>query len=436
MIKSIYYLIPALFLFSFNIKNEFKSYLEKDIPYLKNLYLDIHQNPEISLMEKETSIKLAEELKKIGFDVTENFGGYGIVGVYKNGNGPTILYRTDMDALPMEEKTELPYASKVITKNFDGNDVGTMHSCGHDMHMTVWTGTARALVERKDDWNGTIIMIGQPAEEIGAGAAMMLKEGLFEKFPVPNYGIALHSSPTIPSGKVGFGKGYIMANTESVDIKVYGQGAHGASPHMSIDPIVTASVIIMELQTIVSRNINPLDDAVITVGSIKGGTKHNIIPDEVDLQLTIRTYKEEVRNLIHKRIKEICNGVASSMGLEKSRWPKVVIPDTFTPANYNDEKLVDIMKKVSISAIGNENVVVSEPQMVGEDFARYGSTDHDIPTVMYWLGTVPKERIEKYNLGEYALPALHSPFYYPEIENSIRTGVLVSTESLIELFNN
>ena len=436
MIKSIYYLIPALFLFSFNIKNEFKSYLEKDIPYLKNLYLDIHQNPEISLMEKETSIKLADELKKIGFDVTENFGGYGIVGVYKNGNGPTILYRTDMDALPMEEKTELPYASKVITKNFDGNDVGTMHSCGHDMHMTVWTGTARALVERKDDWNGTIIMIGQPAEEIGAGAAMMLKEGLFEKFPVPNYGIALHSSPTIPSGKVGFGKGYIMANTESVDIKVYGQGAHGASPHMSIDPIVTASVIIMELQTIVSRNINPLDDAVITVGSIKGGTKHNIIPDEVDLQLTIRTYKEEVRNLIHKRIKEICNGVASSMGLEKSRWPKVVIPDTFTPANYNDEKLVDIMKKVSISAIGDENVVVSEPQMVGEDFARYGNTDHDIPTVMYWLGTVPKERIEKYNLGEYALPALHSPFYYPEIENSIRTGVLVSSESLIELFNN
>jgi len=436
MIKSIYYLIPTLFLFSFNIKNEFKSYLEKDIPYLKNLYLDIHQNPEISLMEKETSIKLADELKKIGFDVTENFGGYGVVGVYKNGNGPTILYRTDMDALPMEEKTELPYASKIITKNFDGNDVGTMHSCGHDMHMTVWTGTARALVERKDDWNGTIIMIGQPAEEIGAGAAMMLKEGLFEKFPVPNYGIALHSSPTIPSGKVGFGKGYIMANTESVDIKVYGQGAHGASPHMSIDPIVTASVIIMELQTIVSRNINPLDDAVITVGSIKGGTKHNIIPDEVDLQLTIRTYKEEVRNLIHKRIKEICNGVASSMGLEKSRWPKVVIPDTFTPANYNDEKLVDIMKKVSISAIGDENVVVSEPQMVGEDFARYGNTDHDIPTVMYWLGTVPKERIEKYNLGEYALPALHSPFYYPEIENSIRTGVLVSTESLIELFNN
>ena len=182
--------------------------------------MDIHQNPEISLMEKETSIKLAGELRKIGFDVYENFGGYGVVGVLKNGEGPTILYRTDMDALPMEEKTGLPYASKIITKNVDGNDVGTMHSCGHDMHMTVWTGTARALVERKNEWNGTVIMIGQPAEEIGAGAAMMLNEGLFEKFPIPDYGIALHSSATIPNGKVGFGKGYIMANTESVDIEL------------------------------------------------------------------------------------------------------------------------------------------------------------------------------------------------------------------------
>ena len=437
MIKKVIYIIPLFFLFSFiSLNNNFEMYLEKDIPYLKDLYLDIHQNPEISLMEKQTSLKLANELRKVGFDVEENFGGYGIVGILKNGEGPTILYRTDMDALPMEEKTGLPYASKIITKNFEGNDVGTMHSCGHDMHMTVWTGTARALVERKDEWKGTIIMIGQPAEEIGAGAAMMLKEGLYDKFPIPDYGIALHASPTIPSGKVGFGKGYIMANTESVDIKVFGQGAHGASPHMSIDPIVTASVIIMELQTIVSRNLNPLDDAVITVGSIKGGTKHNIIPDEVDLQLTIRTYKKEVRTLIHKRIKEICNGVASSMGLDKSRWPKLTIPDNFTPANYNDESLVDIMRSVSRSAIGDENVIISDPQMVGEDFARYGSTKEDIPTVMYWLGTVPKERIDKYRLGEYALPALHSPYYYPDIENSIKTGVKVSTESLIELFNN
>ena len=436
MIRYLILTIPFILISSFiSKKNNFEDFVETEIPYLKELYIDIHKNPEISLMEKETSIKLANELRKVGFEVEENFGGYGIVGILKNGKGPTILYRTDMDALPMEEKTGLPYASKVITKNIDGNDVGTMHSCGHDMHMTVWTGTARALVDRKSEWNGTIIMIGQPAEEIGAGAAMMLNAGLYEKYPIPDYGIALHASPTIPSGKVGFGKGYIMANTESMDIKIFGQGSHGAVPHMSIDPIVTASMIVMELQTIVSRNLNPLDDAVITVGSIKGGTKHNIIPDEVNLQLTIRTYKEEVRNLIHKRIKEICNGIAASMGLDESRWPKIIMPEQYTPANFNDELLIDIMTNVSNSIIGKENVVTVEPQMVGEDFARYGSTKENIPTAMYWLGTVPKERMDKYNSGEYALPALHSPFYYPEIDNTIRTGVKVSTESLIELFN-
>jgi len=436
MIRYIILIVPFILISSFISKNNnFENFIETEIPYLRELYIDIHKNPEISLMEKETSIKLANELRKVGFEVEENFGGYGIVGILKNGEGPTILYRTDMDALPMEEKTGLPYASKVITKNIDGNDVGTMHSCGHDMHMTVWTGTARALVDRKSEWNGTIIMIGQPAEEIGAGAAMMLNAGLYEKYPIPDYGIALHASPTIPSGKVGFGKGYIMANTESVDIKIFGQGSHGAVPHMSIDPIVTASMIVMELQTIVSRNLNPLDDAVITVGSIKGGTKHNIIPDEVNLQLTIRTYKEEVRNLIHKRIKEICNGIAASMGLDESKWPKIIMPEQYTPANYNDELLIDIMTNVSNSIIGKENVVTVEPQMVGEDFARYGSTKENIPTAMYWLGTVPKERMDKYNAGEYALPALHSPFYYPEIDNTIRTGVKVSTESLIELFN-
>lgn len=429
--KSLFFLLVP---FLFSVENETKPTAEIELAYLKNLYIDLHKNPEISLMEKETSSKLAKELRNTGFEVTENFGGYGIVGVLKNGEGPTVLYRTDMDALPMEEKTGLPYASKVKTKNFDGKEVDVMHSCGHDMHMTVWTGTARALANRKNDWKGTIILVGQPAEEIGAGAAMMIKEGLYEKFPVPDYGIALHSSPTIPAGKVGFGKGFTMANAESIDIKIFGQGSHGASPHMAIDPIVTASLIVMELQTIVSRNIKPIDDAVITVGSIKGGTKHNIIPDEVNLQLTVRTYRDEVRRLIHKRIKEICNGVAMSMGLDESNWPKVVIPERYTPANYNDEELVDLLKSFSQKLIGIDNVVESEPQMVGEDFARFGSTEHDIPTVLYWLGTVPKERMDKYSGGNYSLPALHSPYYYPDIKNSISTGVLVTTESIIALF--
>ena len=436
MLNKLFLILLIISLSSFEERKSIEESIKKDIPYLKSLYLDIHQNPEISLMEKETSKKLANELEKIGFEVTRNFGGYGVVGIFKNGNGPTILYRTDMDALPMKEKTGLSYASQIITKNFDGNDVGTMHSCGHDMHMTVWTGTARALVERKNEWKGTIIMIGQPAEEIGAGAAMMLNEGLFEKYPIPDYGIALHSSPTIPSGKVGFGKGYTMANTESVDIKVFGQGAHGASPHMSIDPIVTASIIVMELQTIVSRNINPLDDAVITVCSFQGGTKHKIITDEVKLQLTIRTYKEEVRKLIHKRIKEICNGIASSMGLDKSQWPEVIIPEKYTPANFNDSKLVDLMMNSSKEIIGANNVIVSDPQMVGEDFSRFGNTKEKIPTVLYWLGTVPDDRMKKYEAGNYALPGLHSPFYYPEIERSIITGIKVNTQAMIKIFNN
>ena len=421
---------------SFYPRNKFDKWIKEDLPYLKNLYLDIHQNPELSLMERETSIKLANELRKIGFEVTENFGGYGIVGVFENGDGPNILYRTDLDALPMEEKTDLSYASKIRTNNIDGSEVGTMHSCGHDMHMTVWTGTARALIEKKDEWKGTLIMIGQPAEEIGAGAMLMLNEGLYSKFPVPDMGIALHSSPTILSGKIGIGKGYTMANTESVNITVYGQGAHGASPHMSIDPIVTASLIVMELQTIVSRNINPIDDAVITVGSFRGGTKHNIIPDEVKLQLTIRTYKDDVRSLIHKRIKEICDGIGASVGLDQSRWPSVQIPDSYTPANYNDSDLVDRLIFSASNAIGKENIEESEPQMVGEDFARYGKTKEKIPTAMYWLGTVPKERMQKYRKENYSLPALHSPFYYPEIEKSIQTGVRVNTNAIIDLFNN
>ena len=436
MLDKLCLILLIIILSGFEERKSIEESIKQDIPYLKSLYLDIHKNPEISLMEKETSKKLANELEKIGFEVTRNFGGYGVVGIFKNGNGPTILYRTDMDALPMKEKTGLSYASQIITKNFDGNDVGTMHSCGHDMHMTVWTGTARALIERKNEWKGTIIMIGQPAEEIGAGAAMMLNEGLFEKYPIPDYGIALHSSPIIPSGKVGFGKGYTMANTESIDIKVFGQGAHGASPHMSIDPIVTASIIVMELQTIISRNINPLDDAVITVGSFQGGTKHNIIPDEVKLQLTIRTYKEKVRKLIHKRIKEICDGVASSMGLDKSQWPEVMIPEKYTPANFNDSKLVDLMMNSSKEIIGANNVIVSDPQMVGEDFSRFGNTKEKIPTVLYWLGTVPDDRMKKYEAGNYALPGLHSPFYYPEIEQSIITGIKVNTQAMIKIFNN
>jgi len=283
----------------------------------------------------------------------------------------------------------------------------------------------------QDEWKGTLMMIGQPAEEIGAGAVLMLNAGLYEKFGVPDFGIGLHSSPTIAAGQVGFGKGYTMANTESIDIKVFGVGSHGAAPHMSIDPVVTASMLIMELQTIVSRNLKPTEAAVITVGAIKGGIKHNIIPDEVTLKLTVRTYTEEVRKMVHKRIKEISRGVAIAAGLSEDKMPEVIIPDSFTPANYNDPDLVDKMIASAGTAIGKENVIYAEPQMVGEDFSRYGQTADKVPTVLFWLGTVPEERMKSGNL-----PGLHSPFYYPEPKKSIESGVSVVSQSLLDLFNN
>ena len=295
--------------------------------------------------------------------------------------------------------------------------------------MTTWLGTARAMVAMKDKWKGTLLLIGQPAEEIGAGAKLMLEAGLYEKFGVPNYGIGLHASPTIPAGKVGIGKGFVMASSQSVDINVYGVGSHGASPHMSIDPIVVTSMLVMELQTIVSRNVKPTESAVVTVGTIKGGTVGNVIPDMVTLKLTVRTFKKDVLDLVNTRIKEIARGVGIAAGLPEDRLPEVIIKGA-GPANYNNPAMTDRIIASAISGIGKENVADEEPVMLSEDFSYYGQTEHKVPTVFFWLGTVPDERI-KSNF----LPGLHSPFYYPNPEKSIETGVTVTTQALLDLYN-
>jgi hippurate hydrolase len=402
--------------------------VKKDLPFLLEFYKTRHKNPEISLQEKETSKVLANEIRKVGFTVTENFGGYGIVGVFKNGSGPTILYRTDMDALPMYEKTELAYQSQ-LKATLNGEEVGTMHSCGHDIHMTTWLGTARAMVAMKDKWKGTLLLIGQPAEEIGAGARMMLEAGLYQKFGVPNYGIGLHSSPTLPAGKVGIGKGYVMASSQPVDINVYGVGSHGASPQMSIDPIVVSSMLIMELQTIVSRNLKPTESAVVTVGAIKGGNVGNIIPDMVTLKLTVRTFKSEVLEMVNKRIAEIAKGVGIAAGLPEDKMPEVIIKEA-GPANYNNPAMTERIILSAKSVVGDGNVVDEEPVMLAEDFSRYGQTPEKVPTVFFWLGTVPESRIKNNDL-----PGLHSPYYYPQPELSIETGVNVTTQALLDLFN-
>ncbi len=406
--------------------------ISEDLDYLIQFYKELHQEPELSLMEEQTAAKLAGAISEVGFTVTKGVGGHGIVAVLANGEGPTVLYRTDMDGLPVIEKTGLPYASSKTMINQDGVENQTMHACGHDMHMTVWLGVARAMMKMRDQWKGTLVFIGQPAEEIGAGARLMLNAGLYERFPVPDYGVGLHCSPDIPAGAVGFGKGFTMARAESIDITVYGQGAHGASPHKSIDPVVLASLMVMELQTIVSRNVDPIESAVLTVGSIHGGTKHNIISDEVHLQITIRTFKDEVREKIHQRIREIARGIAISAGLPENKYPLVTIPELSTNPNYNDPELVDKMIVSAGAAIGSSKVMHAPPQMVAEDFALYGQTEHKIPTVLFWLGTVPEDRMEKARNGE-SIPSLHSPFYYPDPVPSIETGVRVVTQIIHDL---
>src|SRR3989440_899766 len=298
------------------------------------VYKQFHAHPELSLQEQKTSERLADELEKLGFNVTRRVGGYGVVGVLKNGAGPTVLIRTDMDALPVTEQTGAAYASSVKVPDEKGNTVGVMHACGHDMHMTVLLGTARLLGELKEKWHGTVVMIGQPAEEKVQGAAKMLRDGLFTRFPKPNYCLALHCAADLPAGTVGVTEGYALANVNSIDIVIRGVSGHGAWPHKTKDPVVLAAQTVLALQTIVSRETDPTQPAVVTVGSIHGGAKHNIIPDEVRLQLTLRSYSEEVRQHTIEAIKRITHGLAEAAGIPEDRQPLVTIADESASATY------------------------------------------------------------------------------------------------------
>jgi hippurate hydrolase len=398
--------------------------------HLESLYKQLHTHPELSLQEVQTSARLVQELREIGFEVTANVGGQGVVGVLKNGAGPTVLVRTDMDALPVVEQTGLPYASKVRARDKNGNDVGVMHACGHDMHMTCWVGTARVLAGMCDHWHGTLVFIGQPAEEIGTGARRMLEDGLFQRFPRPDYCLALHCDSRSAYGQVAFTDGLALANVDSVDITVRGKSGHGSAPQMAIDPIVIAARLILDLQTIVSRETNPTDPAVVTVGSIHGGTKHNIIPSEVKLQLTVRTMKDSVRAHTLEAIKRIAQAAAQA-----AEAPEPIVKvdaGEFTPALVNDgaltRKTIPALKEV----LGPENVQERPPIMGGEDFSRYGR--EGIPIFMYFLGTFPPERIaEAKKEGGRPIPSLHSDLYFPVPEPSIKTGVLTMSVAVLNL---
>ena len=413
----------------------------REINSLVETYKMLHAAPELSHREEKTSTFFASQLRTMGYSVTERVGkfdrpewiGYGVVAVMKNGEGPTVLLRTDLDALPVDEKTDLPYASKVRTKNDAGQEVGVMHACGHDVHMTAMLGTAKMLSGLKDQWRGTLIIIGQPAEETIDGARAMIKDGFFTRFPKPDFAIALHDSPDFAAGTVGLVPGYALASSTNVDIKIRGVGGHGSRPESAKDPIVLAAQIVLGLQTIVSRENSPLDPAVITVGSIHGGTRYNIIPDEVNLQLTVRAYKEEVRQKLLAAIERVTKGIAGAAGIPAELAPIVKVSATeVTTATYNEPMLTERLAAVFAKALGQENVVKGSPVMGSEDFG-YFSLDQKIPTMMFWLGAMDPLKVKQRNEGGPALPSLHSPLFAPLPEPTLRTGVKAMTSAVLEL---
>jgi len=413
--------------------DEINRLLAAESANLQAFYKNLHAHPELSYQEEQTAARLAKEMKALGFEVTTGVGGHGVVAVLKNGNGPTVLVRTDMDALPVTEATGLPYASKVRARDRYGKEVGVMHACGHDMHMTCWVGTARVLAGMKDRWHGTLVFIGQPAEETGGGARRMLADGLFERFPRPDYCLGLHCDARKPHGHIAYAEGLLCANVDTLDITVRGKGGHGSAPHTTIDPIVLAARIVLDLQTIVSREVNPTDAAVVTVGSIHGGTVHNIIPREVKLQLTVRTLKDDVRAHVLEAIQRIVKAAAAG-----ARAPEPLIHidlDDFTPAVFNNAPLARKTTALFRDLLGADHVQDQEPVMGGEDFGRYGRAG--VPIFFYFLGTVtPEEYAASKQPGGKTLPSLHSDLYYPIPEPSIRTGVLTMSAAVLNLMGN
>ena len=408
--------------------------VDAEYPSLEKLYVHFHAHPELSYFEAQTAAKLADELKRLGLEVATGIGGHGVVAVFRNGPGPTVLVRTDLDALPVKEQTGLSFASRVRMTNDLGVEVDVMHACGHDVHITSLIGTAHLLRTLKEQWSGTVVFIGQPAEERGGGARAMLKDGLFSKFPKPDFCLALHVNPELPAGSLAMVEGYAMANVDAVDVTIRGSGGHGAWPHKAKDPVVLAAQTVVALQTIVSREIDPLDSAVVTVGSIHGGTKHNIIPDEVKLQITVRSFTDEVRNKALEAIRRIVRGQAISAGVPEDRMPLVKIDDReFTPATYNQPELVRRLSGVFKGLLGDGKVVTRKPAMGGEDFSEYGRTADKIPICMIWLGSVEPERVAESERTGKPLPALHSALYRPVPEPTIKTGVSAMTAAVLEL---
>ncbi|WP_428617700.1 M20 metallopeptidase family protein [Shewanella sp.] len=417
--------------------NELAQSVKQAMPALSSLYLELHQHPELSYHEQQSSARIAAEFDALGMSVTRDFGGHGVVGIYRNGKGPTVMIRADTDALPIVEETGKAYASKVTTLDAQGNQVGVMHACGHDVHMTNLVGTAQQLIKAKDKWQGTLMLVAQPAEEVGGGAKAMLKQGLFSQFPLPDHILGLHVSASVPAGKVAIAPGYALANVDSVDISVKGRGGHGAYPHTTVDPVVLAARIVLALQTIVSREVSPLAPNVITVGSIHGGSKHNIIGNEVKLQLTLRSYDPKVREQQIAAIKRLTQGIASSAGLDEAEWPDVYVhQEESIPSTYNDPNQTALVKASIAKQLGDDNVWEASPVMAGEDFGLYGLTPEKRPITLFWLGAVPADDYAASQVSGAILPSLHSSKFAPDYPVSLEAGVQAMSRAAIDLFNH
>jgi hippurate hydrolase len=402
--------------------------VRQDMPSLMAIYRDLHANPELSMQETRSAAKMAAEAKKLGFDVATGVGKTGVVAVMRNGPGPVLMLRADMDGLPVIEQTGLPFASKVRATSVAGVESGVMHACGHDTHMTTWIGAARRLAAMKGQWSGTLVMIAQPGEEIGVGAKAMLDDGLYTRFPKPSHVIAFHDAASLPAGTIGITPGYALANVDSVDILVKGVGGHGAYPHTTRDPIVLASRIVGALQTLVSRENDPQSPAVVTVGSFHAGAKHNIISDEATLLLTVRSYTDETRTLLLDGIRRIVRGEAIAAGLPDDRMPVVTVRDKeYTPATFNTEKLTASTEALFTERFGGGRVKRTPAVMGGEDFSRFWLADKSIESLIFWVGGVPKGQWDAAGGDQAKLPSLHSPFWAPDAEAVISTA----TEAMV-----
>lgn len=413
--------------------DELRDAVAKDLPGLVTLYQDLHANPELSFQEVGTAKKLAARARAMGFEVTEGVGKTGVVAVMTNGNGPTVMLRADMDGLPVIEQTGLSFASKRRAVPQNGIETGVMHACGHDTHMAAWIGTAQQLVARRDQWSGTLVMILQPAEEIGEGAKAMLDDGLYTRFPKPDYVLAFHDAAQAPAGVIGYSKGFALANVDSVDVVVQGVGGHGAYPHTTKDPVVIASSIVMRLQTLVSRELNPTESAVVTVGSFQAGSKHNIIPDEARLQITVRSYEDKTRKHLLDGIARIARAEAMAAGLPDDKLPKVTVADPYTPATYNTPEFTETAM-AGLKSRFEGRVFETPATMGGEDFSQFYRADREnVESLIFWVGGVPQAQWERAQKGEIELPSLHSPFWAPDAPVVIATATEALTAATLKL---